>query len=153
MFVPAIGFSISHQPTAPHQGLQPLQNKIQDLSQNLTSGALTGAQKAFPAVQQDLQKIQSVEQSNQTTGSTNALSADIQGLAQSLNSGDISGAQKALSTLEQDLQNASVGQVGHHHHHHHAVGASQAAAKYSNSSNTTGSTSLQAGGSNLNVSA
>jgi len=148
MFLPAIGFSISHQ-TGPHQFLQPLQNKIQDLSQNLTSGALTGAQKAFPAVQQDLQKIQSVEQSNQTTGSTNSLSTDMQGLAQSLTSGDLSGAQKAVATLEQALLTAGAG----HHHTHQAIAPTQAAATYSASSNTTSGTGLQSASSGLNVSA
>lgn len=148
MFLPAIGFSISHQ-TGPHQFMQPLQNKIQDLSQNLTSGALTGAQKAFPAVQQDLQKIQSVEQSNQTTGSTNSLGNDIQGLAKSLTSGDLSGAQKAIATLEQALQTASVG----HHHQPQAIAPTQAAATYSSSSNSTSGAGLQAVGSGLNVSA
>ena len=148
MFVPAIGFSISHQ-TGPHQFMQPLQNKIQDLSQNLTSGALTGAQKAFPAVQQGLQKIQSVEQSNQTTGSTNSLGNDIQRLAQSLTSGDLSGAQKALATLAQALQTAGVG----HHHQPQGIDPTQAAATYSTGSNTTSGTGLQSVGSGINVTA
>jgi hypothetical protein len=152
MFLPAIGFSIGHQ-TGPHQALQPLQNKIQGLSQNLTAGALTGAQKTFPAVQQDLQKVQSGQQSNQTTNSTNSLSTGIQGVAQSLSSGDLSGAQKAAANLEQALQAVLASQGGQHQHHHLAVGASQAAAKYANNINTTGSNSLQAGGSNVKVSA
>ncbi len=145
MFVPAIGFSIGHQ-TGPHQGMQPLQNKIQNLSQNLTSGAITGAQKTFPALQQDLQKIQSVEQSNQTTGSTNS---HIQGLAQSLTSGDLSGAQKAFATLAQALLTAGVG----HHLQPQGIAPTQAAAAYSTGSNTTSGTGVQAVGRGINVSA
>jgi protein subunit release factor A len=148
MFLPAIGFSIGHQ-TGPHQGLQPLQNKIQDLSQNLASGALTGAQKAFPAVQQDLQKIQSVQQTNQTTNSNNSLGNDIQGLAQSLTSGDLAGVQKAVATLEQALQTAGAGR----HHQRQGIAPTQAAATYATGSSTTSGTGVQAVGRGISVSA
>ena len=162
MILPAIGISFGQHQASQQQGVQPLKNNVQGLSQSLKAGGLAAAQKSFAAVQQDLQAVQSAQQSSQaitSTDSTKAISTDIQGLSQSLKSGDLTGAQKALASLQQDLQSPQASQG---HHHHHAVSASQAASMYAkNGANPSGTANLinhdissqLSAGSGVNVSA
>jgi|GEM_PF-3780924 hypothetical protein len=150
MLVTGVSFSFGQNRIGPQPGLQPSQNNLQGLAQNLKSGDLSGANQAFAALQKELQNVQSSQEVNQISTSSNQLSTDVQGLAQSLQSGDLAGAQKALAALEQDLQNAGLIHPGTHHL---AVGPSQAAAAYSHGSNVTANYGLLAPGSNLQVSA
>jgi hypothetical protein len=150
MLVTGVSLSFGQNRIGPQPGLQPRQSDLQGLEQSFKSGDLSGAKSAFAALQEELQKVQSNQQVNQTTNSGKLLSDDLQGLAQSLRSGDLAGAQRAFATLEQHLRNAGLSQLGQPQQ---AVGPSQAAATYSQNGNATASSGLLASGSNLKVSA
>src|SRR5579864_2586560 len=109
--------SSNSQYTSP---LQPVSQTKQDffsLATALSSGDLSGAQKAFGSLQQDLQNNGISSQLLQS-GSTGQ---DFQTLQKALASGDLSAAKNAFSALMQDLQQAK----GQHHHHHHHKGGPQ----------------------------
>ena len=74
----------------------------------LQSGDLSGAQKAFATLQQDMGNS-----SGQSTTSTSASTpgTDLRALSSALQSGNLSDAQNAFATLMQDLQN-SIGTLG-----------------------------------------
>ena len=91
---------------------------FQDLAGALQSGDLSGAQKAFTTLQNDLPNIQQ-------GGQNNPLSSDFSDLASALKSGNLQDAQKAFAKLQQDMQAV---QQGHHRHHHKKVANSTEAA-------------------------
>lgn len=100
-----------------------MQQRKQDfdaLSKALNSGDLAGAQKAFAAVQQDMQANKSGQAATDPNRPASPLSSDMDALSKALSSGDLAGAQKAFSTLQQDMQQAR--QAGRGHHHHHSQG-------------------------------
>ena len=87
-------------------GSSTIGNDLNTLATSLQSGDLSGAQKAFAALQQDMQNTgltQSAQQTNQTSQQSN----DFNTLATALQSGDLTGAQKAFTSLMQDAQAAA----------------------------------------------
>jgi DNA-binding FadR family transcriptional regulator len=70
------------------------------ISSALQSGDVSGAQKAFTTLQQDLGN----SSSTQTTAATSG--TDLTALGSALQSGDLNQAQNAFATLMQDLQNS-----------------------------------------------
>jgi hypothetical protein len=81
--------------------LQQLKSDFTDLEKSLNSGDLAVAQKAFAALQQDMQNV------GQQTGGNNQLTNDLVALGNDLQSGDLTGAQKAFATLMQDMESGS----------------------------------------------
>ena len=84
-------------------------NPFTDLSaigSALQSNDLTGAQKAFAALQQDLGNADS-QNTTMTSSATSATAGTgLTSLGNALQSNDLSGAQNAFATLMQDLQNS-----------------------------------------------
>src|SRR5689334_21371722 len=92
------------------------------LKSALQSGDLAGAQKAFAALQQDLQITQgAVGQSGDASGQSSTLAKDLDALKTALQSGDITGAQKDFASVQQDMR------AGHAHRRSHATDAAQTA--------------------------
>ncbi len=107
---------------------------FRQLGSSLQSGDLEGAQKAYDALQQDMQS------SGKTQGGLNSSKNNaLQQLGDSLKAGDLAGAQKAFAALKQ-----------HHGHHHHRGGASTGNATDSSTVPVDG-TQTQATGNNINV--
>ena len=78
----------------------------------LQSGDLAGAQKAFAALQQDLQSTQGAAgQRGDASGQSSTLAKDLDALKTALQSGDLTGAQKAFASVQQDMR------TGHAHRH------------------------------------
>jgi hypothetical protein len=120
---------ISSDPTAyQNYASSPFQQVRKDfasLKTSLASGDLTGAQKAFAALTQDLQTIQSGQQA----GASSLLENDLAAIGNALQSNDLAGAQKALATLTQDMQKvrqAQGGRQGLKAHHRHEGSAQSA---------------------------
>ncbi len=124
------------------QAQNPMKEIMQDFKQlasALKSGDLSGAQKAYSALQQLLP--------DQSQGG-NPVSTDFAALGKALQSGDLSTAQSAFSQLQNDLQSASQSgsansltqaMKGHHHHHHASSSQSSTASSTTTaSSGTTG---------------
>lgn len=82
------------------------------LKSSLSSGDLEGAQKAFAAVQQDLENFQQGNRKSGLTAQSKQAQQDWQALQTALSSGDINGAQQAFAALKQDIGKAH----GRHHH-------------------------------------
>ena len=98
--------------------MKEIMQDFKQLASALKSGDLSGAQKAYSALQQLLP--------DQSQGG-NPVSTDFAALGKALQSGDLSTAQSAFSQLQNDLQSASQSggansltqaMKGHHHHHH-----------------------------------
>lgn len=118
MSIPGVSSSIANfQNTIPTL-FQQLRKDFIDLEQTLNSGDLSGAQKAYAAVQQDMQNL-----GHQPEGS-GQLSTDLTALGNAFQSGDLSGARKAYATLKQDMQKAPTA-VGTPHRHHQNTGSAQ----------------------------
>jgi hypothetical protein len=119
------GISASTDPYQAYQAngqnnLKQFRQDFQDLASALQSSDLSGAQKAFAALQQLLPNPSAGSQTStgqQGNGQNpfSAFSADFSALDQALKSGDLKGAQDAFAKLQQDMQSVK----GHHHHHHH----------------------------------
>jgi len=96
-----------------HGGAQNAQNTTSNpfsdlaaISSALQNGDLSGAQKAFATLQQDLGTT-STQNTSATSGNSTATSGtDLTSLGNALQSNDLSGAQNAFATLMQDLQNS-----------------------------------------------
>jgi hypothetical protein len=105
---------------------QQVRKDFASLKTSLTSGDLTGAQKAFTALTQDLQTIQSGQQA----GAGSLLENDLAAIGNALQSNDLAGAQKALATLTQDMQKVRQSQGGRQGpkalHHRHGNSAQSA---------------------------
>jgi hypothetical protein len=76
------------------------------LQTTLKSGNLQGAQTAFAAFLQDVQKTQQLAGGASLFGPGTQASRDLQTLGSALKSANLAGAQKALATLQQDIQSA-----------------------------------------------
>jgi len=87
------------------------------LEQSLGQGDLTGAQKAYAALQLTLANGGTAQAG--TSGTYGAVQTDFAALGQALQSGDLSGAQKIFAQLQKDVQNAPPTQHHRHRHHHH----------------------------------
>ena len=104
---------------------QQRRQEFQALADDLQSGDLSGAQKAFSSLQQLLPDFTPattglIQSSDATSSSgtgrdTSPITTDLNVLGQALQTGDLSGAQNDFLKLTQDLQ--SIG-AGHHRHHH-----------------------------------
>ena len=121
---------ISSDPTAyQNYASSPFQQVRKDftsLKTSLASGDLTGAQKAFAALTQDLQTIQSGQQA----GASSLLENDLAAIGNALQSNDLAKARKALATLTQDMQKvrqAQGGRQGLKALHHRHGGSAQSA--------------------------
>jgi len=80
------------------------------LQTNLQAGNLSGAQRAFAAFLQDVQKTAQIAGPASLFGPGTQASKDLQTLGSALRSADLTGARKAFATLAQDIQAA--GQPG-----------------------------------------
>jgi outer membrane protein assembly factor BamD (BamD/ComL family) len=131
---------------------QQIQQDFKQLADSLQSGDLSGAQKAYTALQkllpsQSQNSTSSTQSSSQSSSSsTNPISNDFNALGKALQSGDLTAAQSAFSTLQSDLkaqtQSSTTGalmQAMRPHHHHHAA-ATQDSDGDSNSSSSSTST-------------
>ncbi len=107
-------------------------NDFKQLGSSLQSGDLAGAQKAFSALQQDVQA------SGQQSGTNTQTDAAMQKLQDSLKSGDLAGAQQAFAALKQ----------GHGHHRHRTSDSTQSSPTTTAS---TGNTSTGSSGSIVDV--
>lgn len=76
------------------------------ISSALQNGDLSGAQKAFATLQQDLGTTSTQNTSATSGNSTVTSGTDLTALGNALQSNDLSGAQNAFATLMQDLQNS-----------------------------------------------
>ena len=101
---------------------------FKQLASSLQSGDLSGAQKAYAALQQLLQSNQSGGPSSnaqQASSTNNPIQNDFAALGSALQSGDLSSAQSAFSQLQTDMKAAAsnsssaVVQSAHHGHRHH----------------------------------
>jgi len=106
---------------------------FQELSDDLKSGDLNGAQQAFSALQQLFSdsSANGQTQTDQKVTGTNSVATDISALGQALQSGDLKTSQTDFAQLQNDIQ--SIGQ-GHHHHHHKVSSTSQDASTAGSSS-------------------
>ena len=126
---------------------QSFHSDLEQLSQALNNGDLSGAQAAYSALSQtaQFQNIESQAGSNGGQGSSFA-----QALAQigsDLQNNDLTDAQSTLTSLQQQFQaNASSGTgqnsgVGGHHHHHHHGGGESEGSQSASASSASGSSS------------
>lgn len=100
---------------------------FQALQQSLQSGDLSGAQKAFAALQKSAPPPpppDAQDSSGDQSGKSNSFQSDFEALGQALQSGDLTEASKAFETLQSDMQaarqasgNNGVGGAQHRHHH------------------------------------
>ena len=134
--------SNNSQYLSPLQLLNQPKQDLTSLGNALNSGDLAGAQTAFSAFQQDLQKIQAGTQSGTTPAK------DFQTLQDALSSGDLAGAKKAFDTFMQDVQHTK----RRHHYHHHRNDGSTTAGSASTGTDTS-SDGANGTGSNINVTA
>lgn len=82
-----------------------LQQILQTLQKNLTSGDLTAAQSAFSALQNLNQSLATA--SGTSASSDTQLSTDLTALGSALSSGDLPTAQSAFTSVANDLNNAA----------------------------------------------
>jgi len=119
------GISASTDPYQTYQAngqnnLKQFRQDFQDLASALQSGDLSGAQKAFAALQPLLPNPSAGSQTStgQQGKGQNPFAADFSALGQALQSAssdNLKDAQAAFAKLQQDMQLVH----GHHHHHHH----------------------------------
>jgi hypothetical protein len=104
-----------------------LRQSFKQLATSLQSGDLSGAQKAFSALESLLQSNQPASQSapaQSPAAPPSPVQDDLTALGQALSSGDLSSAQSDFAKLQKDLQPAgqnagqSVGSARRHGHHH-----------------------------------
>lgn len=89
------------------------QQNLQQLSQALKSGNLSGAQSDFTTLQQAFSQPAATASSS----SSNPVAQAFNQLASDLQSGNIPSAQKDSATLQQDLQSHDGPSKNHFHHH------------------------------------
>ena len=93
--------------------VSPIAKRSEDfttLQSTLQAGNLAGAQSAFAAFLQDVQKTAQTAGPASLFGPGTQTSRDLQTLGSALKAADLTGAQRAFATLEQDIQAA--GQPG-----------------------------------------
>lgn len=79
-------------------------NDFQALQSSLQAGNLTGAQRAFAAFQQDVQKTSQLSGTPGMFAPGTQASRDLQAVGGALSSANISGAQQAFASLLRDIQ-------------------------------------------------
>jgi hypothetical protein len=110
-------------PTSGQNKFKEIRQDFKELGSALQAGDLSGAQKAFAALQQLLPSSSSgnLTQNGQQNSSGNPFATDLSGVGEALQSGDLKKAQDAFAKLQLDMQAV---QGPHHHRHHHKVSAS-----------------------------
>jgi hypothetical protein len=100
-----------------------IQQELQQLGQELSSGKLSAAQSDFAMLQQAFAPTSATSGTAAATTSpatSNPITQAFNQLASDLQSGNLTAAQKDYATLQQDLQSQSG--TGHRVHHHHGIG-------------------------------
>jgi hypothetical protein len=132
MSISAVSSTSGLSQTDSQGSINQLRQSFKQLASSLQSGDLSGAQKAFSALEGLLQSNQSSSQSptvQSASAQNSPIANDVAALGQALSSGDLSAAQSDFSKLQKDLQPAgqsasasgkSVGSAHHKGHHHHA---------------------------------
>ena len=140
----------------PWQTLLQRRQDFSELAQALQSGDLSGAQKAYSALQ-SLQQNTKTNPNTTTTG--NPVQTDFAALGQALAAGNLSQAQSDFAQLKSDIQNTTQSNAsgvhkhhGHHHHHTEQSDSSTSTSSDTTSGSTTDSTS-QTTGSGVNLTA
>lgn len=90
------------------------------LQSTLQAGNIPGAQAAFAAFLQDVQKTSTIGGGSGLFAAGTQASKDLQTLGAALHSANLPGAQQALASLEQDIHSsgpAATGVIPHAHHH------------------------------------
>jgi hypothetical protein len=138
MSISSVSSSYStYQPSRAQSNFKQVRQDFSDLANALQAGDLAGAQNAFSALQQLMQRVQSDSQSqSQGNGTQNQFSTDLAAIGKALQSGDVKSAKDALTKLQQDMQ---AGPQAHHHHAHGAEGANIAASSSIGATGTTDS--------------
>ncbi|HTX16573.1 MAG TPA: hypothetical protein VMD77_14835 [Candidatus Baltobacteraceae bacterium] len=90
------------------QSNNPLAAAFNQLSQDLQSGNLAGAQSDYSTIQQDMQS-HGAHMHHHGGGAGSGISQEFQELGQALQSGNLSNAQQAYTTLQQDFEQFSTG--------------------------------------------
>ena len=129
----------------PQNLMQEIMQDFKQLASSLQSGDLSGAQKAYSALQQLLPNQS--QSSQASTSASNPISTDFAALGKALQSGNLSSAQEAFSQLQNDLQSASssstansLTQAMRGHHHHHRASNSESSSSSSSSGGSSGET-------------
>ncbi|HEX4076224.1 MAG TPA: hypothetical protein VHX49_12560 [Candidatus Acidoferrales bacterium] len=104
--------STSTSSSSTTQGSNSLSSMFNQLSQDLQSGNLSGAQSDFSSIKQDLQSHAGMHHHGGGAEGANGsgLMQEFQQLGQALQSGSLSNAQQAYTSLQQDLQQFGAGQ-------------------------------------------
>jgi hypothetical protein len=105
--------------------VNPYQQKIQQLGQDLQSGNLKSAQSDFATLQQAFSQSAATSGTTSADSSTNTtipVTQTFSQLASDLQSGNLPAAQTNASTLQQTLQSPNGTSSTHHLHHHHSGG-------------------------------
>jgi hypothetical protein len=99
----------------PYQlGANPMQQAVQQLSQDLQSGNLSAAQSDFATLQQAFTQAPT---GSPTSTSSNPVSQAFQQLSSDLSSGNLSAAKQDYSTIQNELSNPGPG-LGRNHFQH-----------------------------------
>lgn len=89
------------------QQFQQVRDDFSSLSQALSNGNLTAAQKAYASIQQD-------QQNGPQPPANSPIASAFNQLGQALQSGDLAGAQQAFANIQSQFQNKRAGRGGHH---------------------------------------
>ena len=109
---------------------------FKSLQNDLQSGDISGAQKDFATLLQDVPQLQSqLPAASSTTPASpgTSVSSEFNSLSAALSAGDLTGAQTAMSSLQQ-----SSGGYRHHHHHHGGGGSSTPTDPWATTTSTGG---------------
>jgi hypothetical protein len=120
------------------------EQNLKDLARALNSDDLTGAKKAFAALQQLQPNFSAtIQAQNGQQGSVpNPLAADFDTLDKALKANNLPGAKDAFAKLLQDMQSV---RQGHHRHPHHKVSASKQSTTSTTSNPSVGLTAGSSG--------
>jgi hypothetical protein len=102
MTVSSISAASLSQYVLASSGTSQLQQALQTLQSNITSGDLNGAQSAFEVLQNLNQSLTAASGNNSSNDSR--LSNDLTALGSALSSGNLSTAQSAFATVQSDLK-------------------------------------------------
>ena len=101
--------------------ISPMGKRSEDftaLQATLQSGNLPGAQSAFAAFLQDVQKTSATAGASSLFAPGTQANRDLQSLGAALHSANLSGAQQAFASLQQDIQSAGGNSAVPPHAHH-----------------------------------
>jgi hypothetical protein len=115
MSVSGVSSNLSAYQATPAQGnFKHVRHAMGDLAQAFQAGDLPGAQEAYSALQQLMERAPSdTLNPSQGNGVKNQISTDLAAIGTALESGDLQAAQDAFTTLRQDIQAARHARVPH----------------------------------------